>query len=273
MVNVESKAREIRKAMVTMCIGAGKGHVTSSLSCVDILVALYYGIMKYDSKNPNWEERDRLIVSKGQASPALYSVLADVGFFSKKELDNFLQKGSRLGVHLNKDVPGVELSVGSLGQGFGVAAGMALAAKMNMERHTTYCVLGDGECYEGSIWETAMFAAHNRLNNLVPIIDRNYMCVMDFTENLLALDSLEEKWDSFGFRSIRVDGHSIKHLQDVLLFLKNKPYAKPTVIIADTVKGKGVDSLSYDPVWHGVTPRGNVALDILKELGVDNVST
>jgi len=270
ITKLKEKAFEIRKEMLEMCIAAGKGHVTSSMSCVDIFVALYYGgIMKFRPDEPKWPDRDRLILSKGQASPALYTTLANLGFFDRSELKRFAKPEGKFAVHLQKDVSGVEITAGSLGQGFGLAAGMALAAKMNQELFSVYAVLGDGECYEGSIWETAMFAAHNRLNNLITIIDRNYMCVMDFTENLLALEPLDEKWKSFGFNVIKVNGHSFEELLDALTFLKSRPSAEPTVIIADTVKGKGIESLCYTPLWHGCAPQGDIATECLMELGME----
>lgn len=266
------KSKQIRKEMLEMCIGAGKGHVTSSMSCVDILVALYYGaIMKVRPSEPDWQGRDRLILSKGQASPALYTILADKGYFEKSDLEKFAKRDGKFAVHLQQDVPGVEITAGSLGQGFGLAAGIALGAKMNRDLFTVYAILGDGECYEGSIWETAMFAAHNRLNNLVTIVDRNYMCVTDFTEDLVALEPFDQKWEAFGFNVVRIDGHSFEELLHVLPGLKSRTSERPTVIIADTVKGKGVETLCYDPLWHGCAPQGDVAdqclLDLSREEG------
>ncbi|MBI5741895.1 MAG: transketolase [Nitrospirae bacterium] len=257
---LKKKSNEIRKTMLEMCIRAGTGHVTSSLSCIDILVALYHGrIMKYDPANPDWDERDRFILSKGQASPALYTVLADTGFFDPEKLNKFAQKDGSFGVHLQHDVPGVEITSGSLGQGFGVAAGIALGAKMNRNLYLVFTLLGDGECYEGSIWETAMFAAHNRLNNLIAIVDRNYLCVTDFTENLIALEPMEDKWKSFGWDVLRINGHSIECLVDSLSNLRSRRANRPLVIIADTVKGEGVECITNNPVWHGISPKGEEA--------------
>lgn len=264
---LEKKSYQIRKAMLEMCIGAGKGHVTSCFSCVDIMVALYYGnLLACDPRNPQWPDRDRFILSKGQASPALYTILADLGFYDKSELKKFNKPGGMFAVHLQKDVPGVEITAGSLGQGYGVAAGIALGAKMNMELYNVYALLGDGECYEGSIWETAMFAAHNRLNNLITIVDRNYLCVTDFTENLIALEPFEDKWRSFGFNVVRVDGHSFEQLLGALKPLRSRTSDKPTVVIADTVKGQGAESLCYQPLWHGRAPSGPIADQCLAEL-------
>lgn len=265
--SLSNKSFEIRKTMLDMCIDAGKGHVTSCLSCIDLLVALYYGkILRYDTVNPKWEGRDRFVLSKGQASPALYTILADLGFFDKKELKSFTKLNGKFSVHLQKDVPGVELTVGSLGQGYGIAAGMARSAKMNRELHNVFAILGDGECYEGSIWETAMFASHNNLNNLITIVDRNYLCVTDFTENLVALEPMEDRWSSFGFNTIRIDGHSFEQILQALKPLRTRNSAKPTVIIADTIKGEGVESLCYDPLWHGRAPRDEAAKQSLIDL-------
>ncbi|MFH2033917.1 MAG: thiamine pyrophosphate-dependent enzyme, partial [Candidatus Margulisiibacteriota bacterium] len=170
--NLEQRANKVRRDVLKMCIQAKTGHVTSSMSCIDMLVALFHGgLLRHNPKNPTDPQRDRFILSKGQASPALYAVLADAGYFDPSELDRFAQKDGKFGVHLQKSVPGAEITCGSLGHGFGIAAGVALAAKMNRELYITYTMLGDGEHYEGSIWETAMFASHNNLNNLVAIVD------------------------------------------------------------------------------------------------------
>ncbi len=262
---LEKKAFQMRKRMLEMCIKAGTGHVTSSLSCMDILVALYHGgILKVDPKNPQWEDRDRLILSKGQASPGLYTVLADRGFYPEKELDKFAQEGGKFGVHLQGDVPGVELTCGSLGQGFGVAAGMALGAKINRQLHLVFAIIGDGECYEGSMWETAMFAAHHRLNNFVAILDRNYLCVTDFTENLIELEPMDAKWESFGWEAVRIDGNDFRQILCALQHARARRVQRPLIVIADTTKGCGIDRISNMPIWHGLAPKGNEA-DLCKQ--------
>jgi len=257
---LKKKSYAIRKTLLEMCVAAATGHVTSSLSCIDILVALHHGgIMRLDPANPEWPERDRFILSKGQASPALYAILADMGFFPKEELTRFAQRGGAFGVHLQQNVPGVEITSGSLGQGFGLAAGLALGARMNRELHLVFTMLGDGECYEGSIWETAMFAGHNRLNNLVAILDRNYLCVTDFTENLVELEPFEDKWLAFGWDVLRIDGHDFHSLLDALSGLRSRRSSKPLIIIADTTKGEGIESISNIPLWHGAAPTGELA--------------
>lgn len=264
---LKRKAFQIRKDMFNMCVKAGTGHVTSSLSCIDILVTLYHGgVMRVDPKNPDWEERDRFVLSKGQASPALYAVLADAGFFDKGELDRFAQAEGKFGVHLQHDVPGVEITSGSLGHGFGVAAGMALSAKMDRNLHMVFTMLGDGELYEGSIWETAMFASHNNLNNLVAVVDRNYLCVTDFTENLIAIEPLEQKWASFGWDVLRIDGNSIEEVLGAFDEIRSRRSVKPLVIIADTTKGEGMECISNIPLWHGLAPGPDEAKRCLSEL-------
>lgn len=257
---LKEKGYRIRKDVLEMCIKAGTGHVTSSMSYIDILVALYHGgILRFDPDNPQWEGRDRFILSKGQGSPALYAVLGDLGFYSKKELKKFAQKGGLFAVHLQNNVPGVEITAGSLGHGFGVAAGVALGAKMNRELFLTVAILGDGELYEGSMWETAMFAGHHRLNNLVAIVDRNYLCVTDFTEDLISLEPLCEKWEKFGWDVKRINGHDYKEILDALTPIRSRRSERPTVVIADTTKGEGIEPMCFDPLWHGLAPKGNDA--------------
>jgi len=257
---LKNKANYIRNSVLDMCVEAETGHVTSSFSCAEILVALYYGgILKFDPKNPEWEKRDRLVLSKGQASVILYPILADLGFFPEKELSHFNKEDGIFGVHLQYTVPGVELTVGSLGQGFGVAAGMALAAKLNKERHMVVTILGDGELYEGSMWETAMFASHHRLNNLFAIVDRNWMCATEFTEDTVELNPIDEKFRSFGWDVLNINGHSFEEILAVFDGFRSKKSTRPLIIIADTVKGKGSECLCWEPLWHGIAPKGTDA--------------
>ena len=250
----EKKAQQLREEMFEITVKAKTGHLTSSLSCADILTALYYGgIMKYDPKNQYWDERDYFIVSKAQASPIYYEVLADVGYFPKEELQSFAQLGGKMGVHLQHDVPGCEITGGSLGCGFGIAAGIALAVKKDRGNNLVFTLLGDGECYEGAIWETAMFAAHNRLNNLIAIVDRNYMCATHFIEDELSIEPLDSKWSAFGFEVKHIDGHSFAEIFEAFANVRSRRSAKPLVVIADTVKGKGIPMISDQWLWHGIT--------------------
>lgn len=251
-----TKAKEIRQAVLHMCCRAGTGHVTSAFSSVELLVALYYGgILRYDPARPDWEDRDRFIMSKGQASVLLYPILADVGYFPKTEIDRFCRADGKFGVHLQHDVPGAEITSGSLGHGFGIATGIALAAKMDRRLNIVYTLLGDGECYEGSIWEAAMFAAHQRLNNLVAIIDRNHLCVTNFTENIIELEPFAEKWRAFGWNTQTIDGHNISEIMAALKSPSARKSSRPLAIIADTVKGQGISFMCYQPLWHGIPPK------------------
>lgn len=257
---LKTKAKTLRKDILEMCVSAGTGHITSSFSCLELLIALYHGgILNVNPKDPDDDRRDLLILSKGQASPALYTILADMGFFPREDLKNFAQINGKFGVHLQDSVPGIEITAGSLGHGLGIAAGLALGAKMNRDLHMVVTILGDGECYEGSNWEAAMFASHNQLNNLVAVIDRNYLCVTDFTENLVALEPLEDKWTSFGWDVIRIDGHSFEDLFSAFDGFRSRRSNRPLMIISDTVKGQGVENMCYNPLWHAIAPQGKDA--------------
>ncbi len=257
---LEDKARYIRHQVLDMCVKAGTGHVTSSLSCTELFVTLYYGgILQYCPSEPNWEERDRFLLSKGQASPILYVVLADLGFFPQSALDKFAQADGMFGVHLQHDVPGVEITSGSLGHGLGIAAGMALAARMNRQNYLTFVLLGDGECHEGSIWESAMFAGHHELNNLIAIIDRNWLCVTDFVENIVRLNPLDKKWEAFGWEVRTVNGHSFEEIFSALAGYHSRQINKPLVIVANTIKGRGISFMENQPLWHGIAPQGEQA--------------
>ncbi|MCM8786237.1 MAG: transketolase [Candidatus Omnitrophica bacterium] len=263
----EKKAKYLRRLVLNMCVKAGTGHVTSSFSCVEILVALYYGgILKYKVDNPKWEDRDRFILSKGQASPILYAILGDLGFFSLSALDKFCCADGMFGVHLQNDVPGVEITTGSLGHGLGIGAGMAYIAKKENKNWFVFVLLGDGELYEGSVWESSLFASHHKLNNLIAIVDRNWLCVTDFTENIVKLEPIEKKWESYGWETKRIDGHNFKEIFDSFKNVKNRKSEKPLVIIANTIKGKGVSFMENQILWHGIAPKGKDAELARKEL-------
>ncbi|HRZ85368.1 MAG TPA: transketolase [Candidatus Paceibacterota bacterium] len=262
--DLKEKANEIRKDTLEMCIKAKTGHVTSSMSCAEILTVLYPGkILNYDSKNPNWDERDRFILSKGQASPILYATLSNVGFFPKYWLDKFCCSDGKFGVHLQCDVPGVEFTTGSLGHGLALSAGVALNAKIDNKKYKTFVLLGDAECYEGSIWESAMFIGHHNLNNLVSIIDRNGYGVLCKTENAVKLDPIDEKFKAFGWDTKTINGHSIKEVYEILNDFKQKKRSKPLAIIANTTKGEGIKCMQ-EAKYHGLAPTGNL-IDIARK--------
>ncbi len=243
-------------------------HIGAIFSVAEVMAVLYAQVLNIDPANPAWEDRDRFILGKGHAGAAVYAALAERGFFDVEELSTHYANGSRLSGHVShKGVPGVEFSTGSLGHGLPVAMGMALGAKMDGKDWRAYCILGDGECDEGSVWEAALQANQFGLGNLIAIIDHNRMQSLDYCENTLALEPFEDKWRAFGWNVMRVDGHDV----DVLLAAfaqarANIATGKPTVIIAETVKGKGVSFMENDILWHYRTPQGEEYDAALKEL-------
>lgn len=238
----------IRRHGIEMTHISGGSHIGAVLSAADIVAVLYSGVLKYDPKNPAWEERDRFILSKGHAGAAIYAALAESGFFPVEELMTHYQNGSRLSGHVSHHVPGVDFSTGSLGHGLSAGAGMAYAGKKDGKKHRVYVVLGDGECDEGSVWEAALFANHFRLDNLTAVIDHNHMQSMDFCEKTIELENLGDKWRAFGWNVIRINGNDHARLKEA--FAKRFDNDKPTVIICDTVKGRGVPFMENDILWH-----------------------
>lgn len=245
----EQLAWLIRRHGVEMTHLSKGSHIGAILSVADIVAVLYGEIMRCRPEEPKWEDRDRFILSKGHAGAAIYAALAECGFFPVEELKTHYQNGSRLSGHVSHHLPGVDFSTGSLGHGISAAAGMALAAKKDGKQHRVFAVLGDGECDEGSVWEAALFANHFCLDNLTVVIDHNRMQSLDTCENTLSLDSLREKFAAFGWRAMEVDGHDHDALRAAL---KNSDPAgrKPTVVIANTVKGKGISFMEHDILWH-----------------------
>ncbi len=269
ITKLEKKAVEIRSQILEMVVSSGKGHIGGALSCTDILVALYYGgILRLDPQKPQWQERDRFILSKGHSGIALFAVLADLGFFDVAELKTFGQNGSRLGGHPDRRVPGIEADTGSLGHGLGIGAGIALSAKMDSKDFLTFVLLGDGECYEGSVWEALLFASHHNLNNLIAIIDRNQQCVLDYTEDCVSLEPFRDKLLAFGWDVEEVDGHSFKELSGVFANMRDRQSSKPLAVIADTLKGKGVSFMEGKLKWHHGVPNEEELKIARKELSV-----
>jgi len=251
---LKSIAKKIRRSIINMIGAAGSGHPGGSLSAVEILTALYFRIMRHDPTNPKWDNRDRFILSKGHSCAALYSVLADRGFFPREELVTACKNGSMLGGHPDRKIPGVETDSGSLGHGLGIGSGMALAAKMDGRDFMTVVLLGDGECYEGSVWEAAQFSGHHGLNNLIAIVDRNRQCVTDFTEDINKLDPMADKWRAFGWDVVTVNGHSYGELMNALRDFRRRQSEKPLAIVAETVKGKGIFFMEGNLKWHHGMP-------------------
>lgn len=268
MTELERRANEMRTDIVRMIAEAGSGHPGGSLSCTDILCALYFGeVLTHDPKNATWEGRDRFVLAKGHAAPALYAVLAHAGYFAREELMSLRKLGTRLQGHPDSNlVPGVEVSTGSLGQGLSVAAGMAAGLKLDGVSSTVFALLGDGECQEGQVWEAAMFAAHQKLDNLVAIVDRNCLQIDGGTADVCDPGDLTAKFQAFGWNTYEVDGHDIPALVETLAAAKAARDGVPQAIIAHTVKGKGVSFMENQAKWHGKAPNAEQTQAALAEL-------
>ncbi len=264
---LEAIAKEIRIWVLKSISNAGSGHTGGSLSSADIFTALYFNIMNHKPGNPEWEGRDRLILSIGHIAPVLYSSLAIAGYFDKQELLSLRKMGSRLQGHPGKNhgLPGIELSAGSLGQGLSVAVGLALGLKTDNKPSYVYCINGDGELQEGSIWEAAMSASHLKLDKLISIIDRNKLQIDGPTEKVMNLEPLSDKWKAFGWEVFEIDGHNISEIINTVNKAK-KIKGKPKVIIANTIMGKGVKTIENNHLWHGKAPSQKELELFLKEL-------
>jgi len=263
---LKERARQFRKEILEMIAEAGSGHPGGSLSAVEILISLYFCKMRHRPDDPTWSLRDRFIMSKGHASPALYVTLANRGYFPKEELKTFRKLGSRLQGHVHVGVPGVELSTGSLGQGLSVANGIALGAKMRKAGFKVYCLLGDGEIQEGQVWEAAMTAPHHRLDNICAILDYNKVQENGPVAAIKGEEPQGDKWRSFGWHVVEVDGHNFEELLRALDEF-GRVEGKPTFIIAHTVKGKGVSFMEGQAAWHGKAPSREQLRQALEELG------
>ncbi len=286
---LEGLCRRIRRHIIRMTAQAGSGHPAGSLSCVEILVALYFHVLRHDPKNPHWPLRDRFILSKGHVTPAYYAVLAEAGYFPTEELDTFRRLGSRLQGHTVMNCPpGVEMSAGSLGMGLSFALGLALAARLDGAPWRVYCLLSDGDCNEGQTWEAAMAASHHRVDRLTAIIDYNRIQNDGFSDythyqgggdrriggwigpngyavNIMSLEPLGQKWQAFGWHVIEVDGHNLPSLVEAFQRAQ-KHTERPTVVICHTIKGKGVSFMENNPAYHGKAPTPEEAERALKEL-------
>lgn len=249
---LQTASRRVRERIIEVVYRSGSGHVGAALSQADLLVALYHWSLRFDVKRPEWPERDRFVLSKGHGGLGLCAVLADVGLLDPAELEHFGESGHRLGMHLDRTkVPFVEASTGSLGHGLGQALGMALGARVQNQSWRTWCLLSDGECYEGSTWEAALCAGGMKVGRLVAIVDRNMMTMDGPTERELPLEPLAAKWRDFGWRALEIDGHdlgAIGHAFDQACDAKEDD--PPTVVIARTIKGKGVPFMEHQPKWH-----------------------
>lgn len=264
----EIAARIRRELFITVYNGGG-GHIGGALSSVEIMAALYFGdILRYDPGRPDWPDRDRFILSKGHSSTLLYTTLANAGFITKDVLATYGKPGTRLGGHPKiNDIPGIEATTGALGHGICFATGIALAGKIDKKSHRTYVLLGDGECQEGSVWEAALFAAHQRLGSLTAIVDYNKLQAMDRLDNIVKLESLADKWRSFGWEVVETPGHDIEKLLAALD--GNRPLdAPPRAVIAHTTKGKGISFMENQPLWHYRLPNSDELKIVMEELKI-----
>jgi len=257
LAHLEEKARWLRKEIIRLTMIAGGAHVGGALSMTDIMVALFYHGMNLKVGQPAWEDRDRFILSKGHGAVAYCPILADLEYFPKEWLETFNLLDSPFGMHPDmKKIPGVEMSTGSLGHGLSVAVGFAIAARMDKKGFRIFVLLGDGEVNEGMVWEAAASASQFKLGNITAVIDRNSLCLDGKTEEIMAIEPIKDRWQAFGWRVVEVDGHDMKKLVDALDGLAPTSDPQPTLIIARTVKGKGVDFMEGDPMWHyaGLSP-------------------
>lgn len=257
VTELEAKANEVRKDIVGMIAEAGSGHPGGSLSCADIMTALYFGgVLVHDPADPQKADRDRFILSKGHAAPALYAVLAEAGYFPVEELKTLRKLGSRLQGHPDsKKLPGVEVSTGSLGQGLSIACGLACGLELEGSGSRVFCLLGDGECQEGQVWEAAMFAAHRNLGNLVAIIDHNHLQIDGNVEDVCSPEDVAAKFEAFGWDVVKVEGNDMAAVLDVFSAARARSEARPCAIVAETVKGKGVSFMEGQAGWHGKAPK------------------
>ena len=266
VAEMEAMAKKLRRHIIAMTGKAGSGHPGGSLSAVEIVTALYFGRLRHKPSDPKWIDRDRFILSKGHAAPLLYAALSECGYFPVDELLTLRQLDSRLQGHTDRTVtPGVEISAGALGQGLSFAIGVALAGRLNSQKYRVYVLLGDGECDEGQVWEGAMAAAHFKVDNLVAIVDNNGLQIDGWNRDVMNLDPFNKKWQAFGWHVIEVDGHDLTQLIDAFNQAKLVK-GQPTVIIAHTVKGKGVSFMENNPDFHGKAPTAAEVERALKEL-------
>lgn len=269
-IDLRRIAKDIRIDIVKSLAEAGSGHIGASLGLADIFSVLYFNILNHRPEDPFWEDRDRMVLSIGHVAPVLYTTLAHAGYFPKEELQSLRKLGSRLQGHpgRNHNLPGLELSAGSLGQGLSVAVGMALATKMDNKNNNIYCIMGDGELQEGSVWEASMSASHYNLNNLIAIIDRNYVQIDGKTSDVMELEPLADKWKAFGWNVFACNGNN--HLEIVNACKEaSDSVEKPSVIIAETLMGKGVKSIENDYKWHGKAPSQSEAEYFIKQIEDD----
>ncbi len=264
---IEETANEIRKSIIDMLVSAGSGHSAGPLGMADVFASLYFGdVLNHDPKNPEDASRDRVVLSNGHICPVLYATLAHAGYFPREELNTLRKFGTRLQGHPHRGaLPGIESTSGPLGQGLSQAIGMAYAAKIDKQKYQVYCLTSDGEHNEGQIWEATMFAGKNKLDNLTEIMDRNNIQIDGFTEDIMPLEPIRQKYEAFNWHVLEINGHNIEAIVGAINEAK-AIYEKPVLIIAHTIPGKGVDFMEFDPAWHGIPPDKEQAVEALKQL-------
>ncbi|MCL5016001.1 MAG: transketolase [Patescibacteria group bacterium] len=263
---LEETANKIRESIIEMLEEAGSGHSAGPLGMADVFTAFYFHILKHDPKNPDWPDRDRLVLSNGHICPVQYAALAYAGYFPMEELKTLRKINSRLQGHPHRgSLPGLETTSGPLGSGLSQAIGMALAAKLDKKKYRVYAFLSDGEHDEGNLWEAVMFAGKNKISNLTALIDRNNIQIDGFTNDVMPLEPLKEKYESFGWHVLEINGHSFEQIVDAVNEAK-VIHEKPAVIIAHTIPGRGVSFMENDYLWHGKPPTKEEAIKALKEL-------
>lgn len=266
ITNLKYKANDIRQDIIQMLLEAKSGHSAGPLGMADVFTALYFNILSYQSENPTWDARDRLVLSCGHICPVLYASLAEAGYFPKEELLTLRKLGTRLHGHPhNVALPGIENSSGPLAQGTSQAVGMALGLKMDHRKQRVYLIMSDGEQQEGQTWEALMFAGSRKLSNITAIVDRNNIQIDGHTEDVMPLENLRAKYEAFNWHVLEIDGHNLQSIIDACNEAKSI-YEKPTLIIAHTIPGKGVDFMEGDYKWHGVPPKKDQAAQALTEL-------
>jgi len=264
--DLEVQANRIREKLIEMLLMAGSGHTAGPLGMADIFTAFYFHILNHDPKNPDWEERDRLILSNGHICPVRYAAMAHAGYFPVSELKTLRKLGTRLQGHPHRgSLPGIETTSGPLGSGLGQAAGYAYGAKMDGKKFKVYCFMSDGEQDAGNTWEAAMFAGKYKLNNLIALIDRNNIQIDGMTEDIMPLEPLRDKYESFGWHVLEINGHDFEEIVNAVEEAK-AIYEKPTVIISHNIPGKGIKEIEFDYKWHGIAPNKEQAAKFLAEL-------
>ncbi len=273
VLELKQKAKDLRKEILTMVYKAQSGHPGGSLSEIDILVALYNYKLRIDPKNPKWEDRDRFVLSKGHASPGLYSVLADKGYFPKSELDGFRKINRMLQGHPELSTPGIDFAGGSLGQGICFAVGIALACKLDKKKCKIYAMIGDGECQEGAVWEASMSASFHKLDNFIVILDKNQVQETGMTKDVMDLGDVSAKWKAFGWNVIEINGHDMEQIVKALDKAEKLENKKPTIIISNTIKGKGVSFMELNYKFHGKAPNDEEYKKAMEEIEKINIKS